>query len=90
VNPIRILVDSFADANECNSQMVNGREIVSRLDAERFHVSMFLCGEPDRRLAQRPNTRFIHLAPHGQTVRILREFIRGPHQLIFYIESSPA
>jgi glycosyltransferase involved in cell wall biosynthesis len=90
VKPIRILVDSFADADEFNAQMVNGREIVARLDADRFHVTMFLCGEPDRRLAQRPNTRFIPLAPHGQTVRILREFICGRHQLVFYIKASPA
>ena len=90
MNPIRILVDSLADANEFNAQMVNGREIVSRLDADRFHVTMFLCGESDRRLAQRPNTRFIRLAPHGQTMRILREFICGSHQLVFYIKSSPA
>lgn len=90
MNPIRILVDSLADANEFNAQMVNGREIVSRLDAERFHVTMFFCGEPDQRLIQRPNTRFIHLAPHGQTIRILREFIGGRHQLVFYIKSSPA
>ena len=90
MKPIRILVDSLADANEFNAQMVNGREIVSRLDAERFHVTMFLCGEPDQRLEQRPNTRFIQLAPHGQTVRILREFIFGRHQLVFYIKSSPA
>lgn len=90
MKPIRILVDSFADANEFNAQMVNGREIVSRLDADRFHVSMFLRGEPDPRLARRRNTRFIRLRPHGQTVRILREFICGPHQLVFYIKSSPA
>ena len=90
MKPIRILVDSLADADEFNAQMVNGREIVSRLDANRFHVTMFLCGEPDQRLAQRPNTRFIRLAPHGQTFRILREFICGSHQLVFYIKSSPA
>lgn len=90
MKPVRILVDSFADANEFNAQMVNGREIVSRLDANRFHVTMFLCAEPDPRLAHRPNTRFIRLAAHGQTVRILREFICGPHQLLFYIKSSPA
>jgi glycosyltransferase involved in cell wall biosynthesis len=90
VKPIRILVDSFADANEFNSQMVNGREIVSRLDADRFHVTMFSSGEPDRTLVQRPNTRFIRLGPHGQTIRILREFICGRHQLLFYIKPSPA
>jgi glycosyltransferase involved in cell wall biosynthesis len=30
------------------------------------------------------------LAPHGQTIRIFREFIFGPHQIVFYIKSSPA
>jgi glycosyltransferase involved in cell wall biosynthesis len=88
--PIRILVDSFADAAFQNAQMGNAREIVSRMDPERFHVSMFVLGEPDARIAARKNTRLIQLPERRKTAPILREFLRGTHELVFYLKSSPA
>jgi Glycosyltransferase len=87
---IRILVDSFADAGLPNAQMGNAREIVCRLDPHRFHLSMFVVGKPDPRIAARPNTNLIRLPRRRQTVRILREFLWGPHQIIFYLKASPA
>jgi glycosyltransferase involved in cell wall biosynthesis len=87
---IRILVDSFADAGLPNAQMGNAREIVCRLDPHRFHVSMFVVGKPDPRIAGRRNTRLIQLPQRRQTVRILREFLWGPHQIVFYLKASPA
>ena len=74
---IRILVDSLADAALTNAQMVNAREIVSRLDPARFHVSMFHLTEPDPRIAGRPATRLIKLPARRQTFVILEEFVRG-------------
>jgi glycosyltransferase involved in cell wall biosynthesis len=88
--PIRILVDSFADAGLPNAQMGNAREIVCRLDPGRFHVSMFSLGEPDSRIARRRNTRLIQLPKRRQTVRILAEFLLGTHELLFYMKASPA
>jgi glycosyltransferase involved in cell wall biosynthesis len=90
MKPIRLLVDSFADANGLNAQMINARDIISRLDPVRFHVSTFCFGEPDERLKQRPATRLIQLRAHGQTVSILREFIFGSHDILFYVKGSPA
>lgn len=87
---IRILVDSFADAGLPNAQMGNAREIVSRLDPDRFHVSMFVVREPDPRIAARKNTRLIRLPPRKQTFRILSEFLWGAHALLFYMKASPA
>ena len=83
-------MDSFADAGLPNAQMGNAREIVSRLDPERFHVSMFVLGQPDPRMLERPNTRLIQLPRRRQTIKILREFLWGDHHLIFYLKSSPA
>src|SRR5947208_437752 len=88
--PLRILIDSFADAGLPNAQMGNAREIACRLDCARFHVSMFASGEPDLRLVRRPNTRLIHLSKRRQTVKILREFLWGDHEILFYLKSSPA
>src|SRR5262245_20226294 len=90
MKPIRLLVDSFADADEFNSQMTNARDLVSRLDPQRFHVTMFLCGEPHRSLAERPATRLIRLGMRRQTLRILPEFIFGHHCILFYVKASPA
>jgi glycosyltransferase involved in cell wall biosynthesis len=90
MKPIRLLVDSFADADEFNAQMTNARDLVSRLDPERFHVTMFLCGEPHGSLAGRPATRFIRLGKRLQTLRILREFIFGHQSILFYVKASPA
>ena len=90
MNLIRILVDSFADADLPNAQMGNAREIVSRLDPARFHVTMFVLGEPDARIGARKNTRLIQLPERRQTVRILREFLWGAHEFLFYMKASPA
>jgi glycosyltransferase involved in cell wall biosynthesis len=90
MKPIRILVDSFADAGLPNAQMGNAREIVCRLDPERFHVSMFKLGDPDQRILARKNTRLIQLPHRRQTFRILSEFLWGAHKLLFYMKASPA
>lgn len=90
MNPIRLLVDSFADAGLPNAQMGNAREIVARLNPDIFHVTMFKLGAPDQRIAARKNTRLIQLPLHKQTVRILSEFLWGRHQLLFYMKVSPS
>jgi glycosyltransferase involved in cell wall biosynthesis len=90
MNPIRILVDSFADEDRFNAQMTSARDIMCRLDPTRFHVSTFYCGKPDTRLTQRPHTRLVKLPSRGQTPRILREFILGKHDILFYVKASPA
>lgn len=88
--PLRILVDSLADAGLTNAQMTNGRDIVARLNPDKFAVSIFHLSAPDPRIAKRPNTRLIALPQRRQTVRILREFLFGHHDILFYVKSSPA
>jgi glycosyltransferase involved in cell wall biosynthesis len=90
MKPIRILVDSFADEDGFNAQMTSARDIMCRLDPARFHVSTFYYGKPDARLLQRPGTRLIKLPRRGQTLRILREFLWGEHDILFYVKASPA
>jgi glycosyltransferase involved in cell wall biosynthesis len=90
MRPIRILVDTLADDGLLNAQMGNAREIITRLDSDNFHVSTFMLGRPDARIAQRKNTRLIQLPERRQTVRILSEFLLGAHDLLFYLKASPA
>jgi glycosyltransferase involved in cell wall biosynthesis len=89
-SPVRILVDSFADQGLTNAQMTNGREIIRRLDPDRFHVSVFCAGDPDPAIERRPNTRLVLLPRRRRTVRILREFVLGSHDILFYVKSAPA
>ncbi|MGH9510684.1 MAG: glycosyltransferase family 4 protein [Terriglobales bacterium] len=88
--PIRILVDSLADEGLTNAQMGNAREIISRLDPNKFHVTVFHLNQPDSKVSQRPNTNLIQLPERRQTIRILREFIFGHYQILFYVKAAPA
>jgi glycosyltransferase involved in cell wall biosynthesis len=90
MRPIHLLVDSFADNGLTNAQMINAREIVSRLDPSRFVVTMFRRGTPVVEIAQRPNTRLIRLPARLQTAPLLAQLLRGGHDIIFYLKASPA
>jgi glycosyltransferase involved in cell wall biosynthesis len=90
MTPIRLLVDSMADADGFNAQMTSARDIMSRLDPARFHVTTFCLGRPDSRLVERPATRVIQLPQRRQTFHILAEFVGGKHDILFYVKASPA
>lgn len=90
MNPVNILVDSFADEGLTNAQMINAREIVSRLNPDRFSVAMFVHGPPAAQIRDRPNTRLIQLPDRLQTVPLLAQFLFGKHDILFYLKASPA
>ncbi len=77
MSPIRLLVDSLADEDGFNAQMTSARDIMSRLDPARFHVTTFCVGKPDARLVQRPATRLIQLPQRRQTSKILSGIRHG-------------
>jgi glycosyltransferase involved in cell wall biosynthesis len=87
---INILVDSFADEALTNAQMINAREIVSRLDPSRFFVTMFVRGTPAPQILSRPNTRLIQLPRRLQTVPLLVHFLFGSQDIVFYLKAAPA
>jgi glycosyltransferase involved in cell wall biosynthesis len=87
---INLLVDSLADENLTNAQMINAHEIVTRLDPDHFCVTMFTCDAAAPEIAQRPNTRLIQLPSHLQTVRLLAQFLLGKQDILFYLKPSPA
>ncbi len=90
MNPVRILVDSFADEGLTNAQMINAREIVSRLDPSRFSVTMFGRTAPAAEFSARPNIRIVRLPPRLQTIPLFAQFMLGRHDILFYLKSSPA
>lgn len=87
---VNLLVDSFADEGLTNAQMINAREIVSRLNPDRFSVTMFVHGPPAAQIRDRPNTRLIRLPDRLQTVPLLAQFLFGKHDVLFYLKASPA
>ncbi len=87
---IKILVNSFADEALTNAQMINAREIVSRLDPDRFFVTMFVRGISAPQILARPNTRLIQLPRRLQTIPILAQFLFGRQDIVFYLKASPA
>lgn len=90
MKPIHILVDSFADEGLTNAQMINAREIVSRLNPDRFFVTMFTHGPAAAEILGRPNTRLIQLPDRLQTIPILARFLFGGQDILFYLKVSPA
>jgi glycosyltransferase involved in cell wall biosynthesis len=90
MKPVNILVDSLADEGLTNAQMINAREIVSRLNSDRFSVTMFVHGPLAAEIRGRPNTRLIQLPDRLQTIPILTRFLFGRQDILFYLKASPA
>jgi glycosyltransferase involved in cell wall biosynthesis len=90
MKPVNILVDALADDGLTNAQMINAREIVSRLNSDRFSVTMFVHGLPAAQIANRPNTRLIQLPDRGQTIPLLAHYLLGRQDILFYLKASPA
>ncbi len=90
MKPVKILVDSLADEGLTNAQMINAREIVSRLNSDHFSVTMFVHGPAAAEIAARPNTRLIQLPDRLQTIPLLAQFLCGRQDIVFYLKASPA
>jgi hypothetical protein len=82
MKPIKLLVDSLADEGLTNAQMINAREIVSRLNPDRFSVTMFMHGPAAAEISGRPNTRLIQLPDRLQTIPILTSFLLGKQDIL--------
>jgi len=81
---IRIFTPSFADAANTNAQNLTVKEIVARLPPDSFQVTMIRDGDPDERLAARPNTRFIQWLRHGNAGRLLSHCLGTRPHIYFY------
>lgn len=90
MKPVKVLVDSFADEGLTNAQMINAREIVSRLNPDRFYVSMFVREVAAPQILARPNTHLIRIPSRLQTIPLLARFLFGGQDILFYLKASPA
>ena len=90
MKPVKILIDSLADEGLTNAQMINAREIVSRVKPDRFFVAMFVHGPPAAQVANRPNTHLLQLPDRRQTIKLLAHYLFGRQDILFYLKASPA
>ena len=86
---ITIFTPSFADEANTNAQNLTVREIVARLPSERFRVIMIRSGTPDPRIAARPNTELLPWHSHGNTVRLLAQWLYNAPHLYFFPREGP-
>jgi glycosyltransferase involved in cell wall biosynthesis len=86
---IKIFTPSFADADNTNAQNLTVKEIVARLPADKFHVTMLCEGGADQRLTQRKNTRLIRWVRHGNTLRLLCHCLFDPPDVYFFPRTGP-
>ena len=55
-----------------------------------FMSAYFVAAIQIAKSSSAPNTRIVFLPSRRRTVRILREFVWGHHDILFYVKSSPA
>ncbi len=77
------------DRDNTNAQSLNVREIVLRLDPEKFHCTLWYEREPEPRLRNLSSVRLLQLPPRRKTLRILREMLAA-YDLVAYMDYSPA
>jgi glycosyltransferase involved in cell wall biosynthesis len=86
---LTVFTPSFADADNTNAQNLTVKEIVSRLSSDEFRVIMCTEGEPDSRIAQRPNTHLIQFKSHGNTLRTLSCCLKENPEIYFFPREGP-
>ena len=81
---IKIFTPSFADEAGTNAQNLTVKEVVARLDPERFRVTMFYEHAPDPRIATRPNTILWQWRKRGNTLRTLLRLLTDVPDVYFF------
>jgi glycosyltransferase involved in cell wall biosynthesis len=86
---ITIFTPSFADESNTNAQNLTVKEVVTRLEPERFHVTLLKDAAPDPRIASRANTLILQWRSHGNTLRTLCYLIRNVPDIYFFPREGP-
>ena len=87
--PIKVFTPSFADEGNANAQNLTVKEVVARLDPDRFHITMFYEQEPDSRIAARPNTRLWRWRKRGNTWLTMLRMLADVPDIYFFPREGP-
>jgi len=88
-SPITIFTPSFADEDNTNAQNLTVKEIVARLPADLFHVTMISAGKPDVRIATRQNTNLVRWSEHGNSARLIKKILLSQPDIYFFPRYGP-
>ncbi len=86
---IAVFTPSFADENNTNAQNLTVKEVVARLNPDRFHVTMLGASEPDARISTRPNTQILRWQNRGNTVRLMWHLLTHTPDVYFFPREGP-
>ncbi len=86
---IKIFTPSFADEAGTNAQNLTVKEVVARLDPERFQITMFYEQAPDPRIAARPNTILWRWWERGNTLCTLLRMLTDIPDVYFFPREGP-
>ena len=86
---ITVFTPSFADDDNSNAQNLTVKEVVSRMDPDRFRVVLLGSSLPDPRIANRPHTRVLPWRKHGNTPRILCHLLAHLPDVYFFPREGP-
>lgn len=86
---VTVFTPSFADEDNTNAQNLTVKEIVARLPADEFQVTMLASSTPDPRITDRKNTRILRYGERGNTARIVPTLLFPPPDVYFYPRYGP-
>src|ERR1700687_3226225 len=86
---LKVFTPSFADDADTNAQNLTVKEVVARLDPERFHVTMFCEGKPDPRIADRPHKVLRPWHKRGNTLGTLLLMVVDVPDVYFFPREGP-
>jgi glycosyltransferase involved in cell wall biosynthesis len=86
---IKVFTPSFADDADTNAQNLTVKEVVARLDPERFEVTMFCENDPDPRIAARSNTILWPWKKRANTLRSLVRMFADVPDVYFFPREGP-
>ncbi len=86
---IKVFTPYFADQGNTNAQNLTVKEVVARLDPNRFHITMFFQQEPDPRISARPNTRLWRWGKQGNTLRTMLHMLADVPDIYFFPHEAP-
>ncbi len=87
---LRTLFAVFVDEGNFNAQSRNAQEIALRLDREKFLSTFFYARRPELRLRGLPHIRLLRTPRRLASLKIMRELIWGPYDLLFYVQPGRA
>lgn len=81
---ITLFIPALADENNTNAQMLAIKHIVSHLDKQKFHITLFCRDKIDERISSQQNVTILPWTTHFNTLKAIRQLIKHPPDIYFY------